>query len=37
MACVDAPGFDRAAFHQRLNAALANVFSTSLQSQSASH
>ena len=37
MACVDAPGFDRAAFHQRLNAALASFFTASLQSQSASH
>ncbi|BAV49583.1 dienelactone hydrolase [Mesorhizobium sp. 113-1-2] len=37
MACVDAPGFDRAAFHQRLNAALADFFSASLQSQSPSH
>lgn len=29
--CVDAPGFDRAAFHQRLNATLASFFSTALQ------
>jgi len=35
--CIDAPGFDRAAFHQRLNAALADFFSASLQSQSPSH
>jgi predicted dienelactone hydrolase len=37
MACVDAPGFDRVAFHQRLNAALADFFSASLQSESPSH
>jgi len=30
MACVDAPGFDRAAFHQRLNAALASFFKAAL-------
>ncbi|WP_292866588.1 dienelactone hydrolase [Mesorhizobium sp.] len=29
--CTDAPGFDRAAFHQRLNAALAAFFKASLQ------
>lgn len=29
--CIDASGFDRAAFHQRLNAALASFFSTALQ------
>ncbi|WP_421914889.1 alpha/beta hydrolase family protein [Mesorhizobium sp.] len=31
--CTDAPGFDRAAFHERLNAALASFFETSLQSK----
>ena len=30
--CIDAPGFDRAAFHQRLNAALARFFRASLRS-----
>ncbi|TPM27470.1 dienelactone hydrolase [Mesorhizobium sp. B2-3-4] len=30
--CVDAPGFDRAAFHRRLNAALVRFFRTSLRS-----
>lgn len=28
--CIDAPGFDRAAFHQRLNAALVSFFEASL-------
>ena len=35
--CIDEPGFDRAAFHQRLNATLAGFFRAALQSQSASH
>ena len=30
MICADAPGFDRAAFHQRLNAALVSFFRASL-------
>ena len=35
--CIDEPGFDRAAFHQRLNATLSGFFRAALQSQSASH